>query len=75
MAVLFPRGIDTKPENAGTIEGEEQRLSVRRVVNDDRLQTKLDGALFQRLTAGSKDEGSDTAPNRLIWHCDLLVTR
>jgi hypothetical protein len=61
VAVLFPCRIGTKPENAGTIEGEEERLSVWRVVNDDRLQTKFDCALFQRKTAVPKDERSDTA--------------
>jgi hypothetical protein len=64
-AVLFPCRIGTKPENAGTIEGEEQCLSVWRVVNDDRLQTEFDCAFFKRKTAVPKDKRSNTAPDGL----------
>jgi hypothetical protein len=53
VAILLPCSIGTKSENAGTIEGEEQRLSVWRVVNDDWLQTKFNSALFQRQTTFS----------------------
>jgi hypothetical protein len=65
VAVLFPCRIGTKPENAGTIEGEEQCLSVWRVVNDDRLQTEFDCAFFKRKTAVPKDKRSNTAPDGL----------
>jgi hypothetical protein len=68
VAVLLPCRIRTKSQNARTIEGEEQRLSVWRVVNDDRFQTKYDSAFFQRKTAVPKNPSSDAAGNWLIGH-------
>jgi len=66
VPILLPCRVGAKSQNAGTIEGEEEGLSVWSVVNDDRLPTNFDRALLQRMTAVPKNPSSDAGGTWLI---------